>query len=65
VKIVGYETFLVAPRWQFLRIDTDEGISGWGEPIVEGRAEAYLCRGTHCLPPTTDPAELEALLGRR
>ncbi|HEY9337793.1 MAG TPA: galactonate dehydratase [Kribbella sp.] len=40
MKIVGYETFLVAPRWQFLRIDTDEGISGWGEPIVEGRAEA-------------------------
>ena len=40
MKIVGYEIFLVAPRWQFLRIDTDEGISGWGEPIVEGRAEA-------------------------
>jgi galactonate dehydratase len=40
VKIVGFETFLVAPRWQFLRIDTDEGITGWGEPIVEGRAEA-------------------------
>ena len=40
MKIIGYETFLVAPRWQFLRIDTDEGISGWGEPIVEGRAEA-------------------------
>lgn len=40
MKIVGYETFLVAPRWQFVRIDTDEGISGWGEPIVEGRAEA-------------------------
>ena len=40
MKIVGYETFLVAPRWQFLRIDTDEGISGWGEPLVEGRAEA-------------------------
>ncbi|WP_433165773.1 galactonate dehydratase [Kribbella sp. CA-247076] len=40
MKIVGYETFLVAPRWQFLRIDTDEGVSGWGEPIVEGRAEA-------------------------
>ncbi|GAA2799171.1 galactonate dehydratase [Kribbella solani] len=40
MKIVGYETFLVAPRWQFLRIDTDAGISGWGEPIVEGRAEA-------------------------
>ena len=40
MKIVGYETFLVAPRWLFLRIDTDEGVVGWGEPIVEGRAEA-------------------------
>jgi uncharacterized protein len=47
----------------------DDG--GWqpallaGKPPVEGRAEAYLCRGTHCLPPTSDPEELEALLGRR
>ncbi|MGH3715777.1 MAG: galactonate dehydratase [Micromonosporaceae bacterium] len=39
MKIVGYELFRVTPRWLFLRIDTDEGISGWGEPIVEGRAE--------------------------
>jgi galactonate dehydratase len=33
------ETFLVAPRWLFLRIETDDGVVGWGEPIVEGRAE--------------------------
>ncbi|MGP3958040.1 galactonate dehydratase [Nonomuraea sp. 3N208] len=39
MKIVGFETFLVPPRWLFLRVDTDEGITGWGEPIVEGRAE--------------------------
>ncbi|MGG3835023.1 galactonate dehydratase [Geobacillus thermocatenulatus] len=32
------ETFLVPPRWLFLKISTDEGIAGWGEPIVEGRA---------------------------
>jgi galactonate dehydratase len=38
VKITGYELFAVAPRWLFLRVDTDEGVSGWGEPIVEGRA---------------------------
>ena len=38
MKIVGYETFLVAPRWLFLRVQTDEGIVGWGEPVVEGRA---------------------------
>ncbi|WP_327432678.1 galactonate dehydratase [Streptomyces sp. NBC_01236] len=39
MKIVRIETFRVPPRWLFLRIATDEGIVGWGEPIVEGRAE--------------------------
>ncbi|WP_406472300.1 galactonate dehydratase [Streptomyces sp. NBC_01615] len=39
MKIVKVETFRVPPRWLFLRIATDEGIAGWGEPIVEGRAE--------------------------
>jgi galactonate dehydratase len=39
VKISGIETFLVAPRWLFMKVSTDEGISGWGEPVVEGRAE--------------------------
>lgn len=39
MKIARLETFLVAPRWLFLRIETDEGAVGWGEPIVEGRAE--------------------------
>jgi len=39
VKITGIELFKVKPRWLFLKISTDEGIVGWGEPIVEGRAE--------------------------
>ncbi|MFD4658292.1 galactonate dehydratase [Kitasatospora sp. NPDC058444] len=39
MKITSLETFLVAPRWLFLRVATDEGITGWGEPVVEGRAE--------------------------
>ena len=39
MKITRLSTFLVAPRWLFLRIDTDEGVTGWGEPVVEGRAE--------------------------
>jgi galactonate dehydratase len=38
MKITALTTFLVPPRWLFLRIDTDAGISGWGEPVVEGRA---------------------------
>ena len=38
MKITAISTFLVPPRWCFVRIDTDAGITGWGEPIVEGRA---------------------------
>ncbi len=38
MKITGLETFLVPPRWLFLKVTTDEGIVGWGEPVVEGRA---------------------------
>jgi len=39
MKIVSLETFLVPPRWLFLKISTDEGVAGWGEPVLEGRAE--------------------------
>ena len=38
MKIQALDTFLVPPRWLFLKITTDEGIVGWGEPVVEGRA---------------------------
>jgi galactonate dehydratase len=39
VKITSLKTWVVPPRWLFLKIETDEGISGWGEPILEGHAE--------------------------
>jgi galactonate dehydratase len=39
MKITKLTTFQVPPRWLFLKIETDEGISGWGEPVVEGRAD--------------------------
>lgn len=38
MKISMIETFKVPPRWLFLKVTTDEGIIGWGEPVVEGRA---------------------------
>ncbi|MET8473205.1 galactonate dehydratase [Streptomyces sp. NPDC006422] len=38
MKITSLTTYLVAPRWLFLKVETDEGITGWGEPVVEGRA---------------------------
>ncbi len=40
MKITRIETFLVPPRWCFVKVETDEGIHGWGEPVVEGRAHA-------------------------
>ena len=52
MKITRLETIFVRPRWLFLKMHTDEGIIGLGEPVVEGRArtvaqaihdlEAYL-----------------------
>src|SRR5262245_23424135 len=39
MKITKLETFLVQPRWLFLKVQTDAGIVGLGEPVVEGRAE--------------------------
>ena len=38
VKITKLETFLVKPRWLFLKVHTNAGIVGLGEPIIEGRA---------------------------
>ena len=39
MKISSLDLFKVPPRWLFLKVSTNEGVSGWGEPIVEGRAE--------------------------
>ncbi|MBE1875668.1 galactonate dehydratase [Myceligenerans pegani] len=38
MKITSMETFLLPPRWLFLKIETDTGVVGWGEPVLEGRA---------------------------
>jgi galactonate dehydratase len=39
MQVVDYELFAVPPRWLLLKLETDEGIVGWGEPIVQGRLE--------------------------
>ncbi len=36
--ITAVETFLVAPRWLFVRVETADGIVGWGEATCEGRS---------------------------
>jgi len=38
MKITNIRLYQVPPRWLFLKVETDEGIVGWGEPVIEGRA---------------------------
>ncbi|MHA6910347.1 galactonate dehydratase [Ralstonia pseudosolanacearum] len=38
MKITRLITYRLPPRWMFLKIETDEGVAGWGEPVIEGRA---------------------------
>jgi galactonate dehydratase len=38
MKITKLTTYRVPPRWMLLKIETDEGVVGWGEPVIEGRA---------------------------
>ena len=59
MKITRLTTFIVPPRWCFLKIETDEGITGWGEvdsaptvvkAIVDAPLSHQICDGlTHAL----------------
>lgn len=40
MKITKLTTYRLPPRWLFLKIETDEGVTGWGEPVIEGRARS-------------------------
>ena len=45
MKINSLELFTVPPRWLFLKVSTDDGCDGWGEPIIEGQAGNRSRRG--------------------
>jgi galactonate dehydratase len=61
VKISHLELFKVPPRWLFLKITTDDGLAGWGEPIVEGRADTVAAAVTElgCYLEGRDPNQIE------
>lgn len=42
LRVTKLETLLVKPRWLFLKVHTDEGVVGLGEPILEGRAKTCV-----------------------
>lgn len=44
MKITALKTYCVAPRWLFLKVETDAGVSGWGEPVLEGHAETLAAK---------------------
>ncbi|CAN6641011.1 hypothetical protein TRVA0_018S01706 [Trichomonascus vanleenenianus] len=39
-KITKIETFRVPPRWLMVRVETEDGIVGWGEATLEGHVES-------------------------
>jgi len=61
MKIKSYELFKVPPRWLFLKIETDTGLTGWGEPIVEGRADTVMAAVDEMMQPLIgrDPMPIE------
>ena len=63
MKITKLETFHIRPRWLFLKITTDEGMCGWGEPVIEGRSriveEAVHVLGEQII--GQDPFQIEHL----
>ena len=42
MKITSVKTFFVRPRWGFVKIETDDGLFGWGEAVLEGHAASVL-----------------------
>ena len=62
-SIARIETFVVPPRWLFVRVETDDGAVGWGEGSLEGHAEAVdgAFEGLRDRFIGHDPARIEAI----
>ncbi|MDI9468638.1 MAG: galactonate dehydratase [Bacillota bacterium] len=39
-RVSAVRSYLVRPRWLFVEVETDAGLTGWGEAVLEGHAEA-------------------------
>ena len=42
MRITKVEAFPVPPRWVFCKIETDAGVTGWGEASLEGHASTVV-----------------------
>ena len=63
MKITGLTVYKIKPRWIFVKLDTDEGISGWGEMISGTKTETVAAganeMGKYLI--GRDPFEIERL----
>ncbi|WP_430472420.1 hypothetical protein [Yeguia hominis] len=48
MKITGMTLYKVPPRWLFLKLETDSGLCGWGEPVIEGHADTVRAAVEEC-----------------
>ncbi len=63
MRITNVEAFPVPPRWVFCKVETDQGITGWGEASLEGHASTQVA-GVHQQRPILlgeDPTRIEYL----
>ena len=63
MKITQLEIIKVPPSWVWLRIHTDEGVTGLGEPYLENHAESVIAEVRRLEPLLlgSDPLHREAL----
>lgn len=63
MKIKSYELFTVPPRWLFLKVETDDGLIGWGEPVIEGKAATVKAATAELMDTIIgrDPMEIEGI----
>ena len=63
MKITSLNLYKVPPRWVLLEVETDEGLTGWGEPVVEGRADTVIAAVKELEPILigSDPAKINDL----
>ena len=47
MKVASVDAFLVPPQWLFVRVRTDDGITGWGEGGIQMRARAVQAAVSH------------------
>jgi galactonate dehydratase len=61
MKLARFDLFQVPPRWLFLRLETDTGLIGWGEPVIEGKAATVRAAVAEMMEPLMgkDPRNIE------